>query len=66
MIKTSYPKEKIKVLLLEGVHPAALKIFDDAGYVNIISSGGAMSEEELLEIIQDVHILGIRSKTQII
>ena len=65
MNTTSYPKEKIKVLLLEGVHPAALKIFNEGGYVNIISSGAAMSEEELLETIQDVHILGIRSKTQI-
>lgn len=65
MNKTSYPKEKMKVLLLEGVHPTALKIFEASGYYNLVSLSGALSEEELLKEIEDVHILGIRSKTQV-
>ena len=65
MNKTSYPKEKMKVLLLEGVHPTALKIFEESGYYNLVSLSGALSEEELLKEIEDVHILGIRSKTQV-
>jgi D-3-phosphoglycerate dehydrogenase len=65
MNKTSYPKEKIKVLLLEGVHPVALKIFDESGYLNLTAKTSAMSEAELLEVIDEVHLLGIRSKTQV-
>lgn len=62
---TSFPKEKIKILLLEGVHPAALKLFDEYNYSDIEIIKGAMSEDELAEKIKDVHLLGIRSKTQL-
>jgi D-3-phosphoglycerate dehydrogenase len=60
---TSFPKEKIKLLMLEGVHPSALKFFKEQGYNDIEIQNAAMSENELLEKIQDVHLLGIRSKT---
>jgi D-3-phosphoglycerate dehydrogenase len=60
----SYPKNRIKVLLLENIHPEALKIFKGEGYtIEIV--GSAMEEEELCEKIKDVSILGIRSKTQV-
>ena len=61
----SYPKEKIKVLLLEGVHQSALDEFKKRGYNNIDYRKGALSEEELLECIQQYHIIGIRSKTNL-
>ncbi|MFN8166172.1 MAG: phosphoglycerate dehydrogenase [Bacteroidia bacterium] len=62
---TSFPKEKIKVLLLEGVHPAAIRMFEEAGYTDLETAKGAMSEEDLLKRISQVHLLGIRSKTQL-
>ena len=62
---TSFPKEKIKILLLEGVHPAALKLFAEHQYIDIEIVKGAMSENELIEKIKDVHLLGIRSKTHV-
>lgn len=60
----SYPKNRIKVLLLEGVHEQAVRIFEEEGYqVEYLTT--SLSEEELCERIKDVNILGIRSKTQI-
>jgi D-3-phosphoglycerate dehydrogenase / 2-oxoglutarate reductase len=65
MSKTSYPKSKIKILFLEGIHPSAEVIFKGNGYSNIESVSGSVSENELLKKISDVHLLGIRSKTQL-
>ena len=62
---TSYPKEKINILFLENISDRALEIFKSNGYVNIKKIGGALSEEELIKQIKDVHLLGIRSKTQV-
>ncbi len=62
---TSFPKEKIKVLLLENVHTTAFTHFKHNGYVEVESLKGSLSEKELLERISNVHILGIRSKTQL-
>lgn len=60
----SYPKNRINVLLLENVHPDAVKKMKEEGYrVNI--HPGAMDEDELAERIKDVSVLGIRSKTQL-
>lgn len=61
----SYPKENIKVLLLEGVHPTAIENFKKHNFVNIEIQDEAWSEEQLLEKIEDVHLIGIRSKTHI-
>ena len=62
---TSFPKEKIKILFLENVSDAAVKLFQNAGYSNTRKLKGALSEEELINEIKDVHLLGIRSKTQL-
>ncbi|HMH23103.1 MAG TPA: phosphoglycerate dehydrogenase [Puia sp.] len=62
---TSYPKEKINILFLENISDAAVKHFKDAGYASVRKLGGALSEEQLINEIKDVHLLGIRSKTQI-
>lgn len=60
----SYPKSMIKVLLLENVHPVAVKAFEDEGF-NVEFVKGALDEDELCERIKDVSIIGIRSKTMI-
>ncbi len=63
--KTSYPKDKIKILMLENISDAAIKVFKDAGYANIKKISGALSEDQLINEIKQVHMVGIRSKTQI-
>ena len=60
----SYPKNRISVLLLENVHPDAVRIFEQEGY-SVETVKGSLSEDELCKRIKDVSILGIRSKTQI-
>jgi D-3-phosphoglycerate dehydrogenase len=60
---TSYPKDKIKVLFLENISEKAVQYFKHQGYMDVKKVTGALSEEELVKIIKDVHILGIRSKT---
>ena len=65
MAKTSLDKSKIKFLLLEGIHPSALKVLQDAGYTNVESLAGALEGEELKAKIADAHFVGIRSRTQL-
>jgi D-3-phosphoglycerate dehydrogenase / 2-oxoglutarate reductase len=60
----SYPKSRIKVLLLENVHPVAVEAFKREGF-NVEFVKGALDEDELAERIKDVSILGIRSKTNV-
>lgn len=60
---TSFPKDKIKVLFLENISEKAVQYFKIQGYSDVKKMGGALSEEELMKAIKDVHILGIRSKT---
>ncbi|WP_299012470.1 phosphoglycerate dehydrogenase [uncultured Polaribacter sp.] len=60
----SYPKNRIKILLLENVHQDAFtKLSSDGFAVETVSK--SLSEEELIAKIKDVHVLGIRSKTQV-
>lgn len=60
----SYPKARIKVLLLENVHPKAVTWFKSEGFqVELLK--GALDEDELIEKIKDVSILGLRSKTNL-
>ncbi|MCB0346525.1 MAG: phosphoglycerate dehydrogenase, partial [Bdellovibrionales bacterium] len=60
----SYPKDKIKILLLEGIHPTAVQAFESAGY-SVELSDAALGESDLLDLVPGVHLLGIRSKTKI-
>ncbi len=62
--QTSYDKNKIKFLILEGSHRISLDILKDAGYENIDYLPHALSEEELLNIIGDYHFIGGRSRTR--
>ena len=60
----SFPKHRIKILLLENVHPDAFtKLSSDGFTVETVSR--SLSEDELIEKLKDVHVLGIRSKTQV-
>ena len=63
--KTSYPKEKVRILFLENISDAAVRHFRQNGYEKIDKINKALTEDQLVEEIKDVHILGIRSKTQI-
>jgi D-3-phosphoglycerate dehydrogenase len=65
MSKTSYPKERINILFLENISEKAVQYFKQQGYANVKKIAGALSEEELMKEVKDVHLLGIRSKTQI-
>ncbi|HZJ65868.1 MAG TPA: phosphoglycerate dehydrogenase [Kofleriaceae bacterium] len=61
---TSFPKSDIKILLLENVHPVAAEAFRQEGFqVDIVKA--ALPESELAARVRDVHVLGIRSKTQV-
>lgn len=62
---TSYPKERINILFLENISDKAVQYFKQQGYTNVRKLSGALSEEELIKEVKDVHLLGIRSKTQI-
>lgn len=64
MTHTSYPLHKIKVLLLEGVHPTAAELMEEAGYTVELHKD-SLSEPELIDIAADAHMIGIRSKTNL-
>lgn len=63
--QTSYPRNKIKILLLENISISALEELKQSGYGEIKRLSGALSETELIKEIKNVHILGIRSKTRV-
>ena len=63
--KISLSKDKIKILLLEGLHPSSLEELKLKGYSNIESLKTSLTESELIEKIADVHFIGIRSRTQL-
>ncbi len=55
---------KVRALLLENIHPDAVTRLESEGY-SVESLGRALDEDELIERIDGVHLLGIRSKTQV-
>ncbi|WP_440976267.1 phosphoglycerate dehydrogenase [Pseudoxanthomonas winnipegensis] len=63
--KTSFPKEDIRVLLLEGVSQTAVETFKAAGYSQIELHSKSLPEDELKARIAEAHIIGIRSRTQL-
>jgi D-3-phosphoglycerate dehydrogenase / 2-oxoglutarate reductase len=65
MKTTSFPREEIKVLLLEGVSQTAVESFHAAGYSNVQYHPKALPRHELLEAIADAHMVGLRSRTQL-
>ena len=63
--KTSYPRSKIKILLLENISDSAVEELNASGYAEIKRLSGALSEADLMKEIKGIHILGIRSKTRV-
>jgi len=64
-MQTSYPRQDIKVLLLEGVSASAVENFKRAGYSQVELHAKSLPEAELKARIADAHIVGIRSRTQL-
>lgn len=65
MAKVSLEKDKIKFLLVEGVHQSAVENLRAAGYTNIEFHKGALDSESLKASIRDAHFIGIRSRTHL-
>ncbi|MGJ2286880.1 phosphoglycerate dehydrogenase [Salmonella enterica subsp. enterica serovar Paratyphi A] len=65
MAKVSLEKDKIKFLLVEGVHQKALESLRAAGYTNIEYHKGALDAEQLKASIRDAHFIGLRSRTHL-
>ena len=61
----SFAKDRVRILLLEGIHPSAVDTFRDAGYNNVELLPTALNEDDLIEKIKGVHFVGIRSRTQL-
>jgi D-3-phosphoglycerate dehydrogenase len=61
----SLAKNKIKFLMLEGVHARGLDEIHRQGYESVSTEAKAPPPEQLAELIKDVHFLGIRSRTQV-
>ncbi len=62
--RLSFPKEKMRVYLLEKVHESARAAFESAGY-GVTQVAGALAGAELREVLADAHVIGVRSRTQI-
>jgi D-3-phosphoglycerate dehydrogenase len=54
----------LRVLLLEQIHPDAVELLQSQGFA-VTSIDRALDEDELIEVIGDVQLLGIRSKTHV-
>ena len=65
MSRNSLDKNKIKFLLLEGVHSSAVKVLNQAGYENVELLKTALADEELIAKASTAHFIGIRSRTQL-
>jgi len=63
--RLSVPKDKLKFVLLEGIHGSAIDSLRDAGYTQVVTSPKALSGEGLISAVADAHFLGIRSRTQL-
>ncbi len=63
--RLTLPRDQIRVLLLEGIHEKAEQSFRDAGYSDVTRLSEALRGEELRLALSDVHLVGIRSRTQL-
>ncbi len=63
--RLSVPKEKLKVVLLEGIHSSAVEVLRNDGYTNIDTYRTSLSGSELVRAIEGAHFLGIRSRTHL-
>ena len=65
MPPVSFARDRLRVLLLEGIHPNAVEVFRQAGYTNVERVEGTVPEDDLPRLLGDVHFLGIRSRTHL-
>lgn len=63
--RLSLPKDKIRILLLEGVSDSAVERLADAGYTNVKRESKALDGAALIKALKGIHVLGIRSRTQV-
>jgi D-3-phosphoglycerate dehydrogenase len=63
--RLSLAKNNIRVLLLEGVNDSAVKLLNASGYTNVKRIAKALDPEALKAAIKGVHLLGIRSRTEL-
>ncbi|MEW6704839.1 MAG: phosphoglycerate dehydrogenase [Pseudomonadota bacterium] len=63
--RLSVPKEKLKFVLLEGIHPSAVQTLQAEGYSQIVTAPKALNGEELATAIADAHFVGIRSRSHL-
>jgi len=61
----SLSKDKIRVLLLENVNDSAVRLFEANGYSEVERLKKALDPDELKRRLSGVHMLGIRSRTQL-
>lgn len=61
----SLEKNKIRILLLEGVHQSAVDTLTESGYSNVEYIKTSLPEDELIAKLADAHFVGIRSRTQL-
>jgi D-3-phosphoglycerate dehydrogenase len=64
-VRLSVAKDKLKFVLLEGIHDSALDVLRQDGYTNIVTHTKALAGEALVQALSDAHFLGIRSRTQL-
>jgi D-3-phosphoglycerate dehydrogenase len=65
MTRLSVPKEKIKFVLFEGIHPSAVEALHRDGYTQVETHAKALTGAELKAAIADAHFIGIRSRTHL-
>lgn len=63
--RLSFARERIQVLLLEGISQSAVDYFKATGYTNVVHLPKALDKAELIDAISSAHIVGIRSRTQL-
>ena len=61
----SFPKNKINIVLFEGIHATAVDNFEQAGYASVTRLTGAAQGRELIDLLRNAHMVGIRSRTKL-
>src|SRR4051794_36984350 len=63
--RRSIPKDKLKIVLLEGIHQSAIDTLNADGYSQIVTAPKALEGQALRDALADANFLGIRSRTQL-
>jgi D-3-phosphoglycerate dehydrogenase len=65
MSELSLAKDKIRILLLEGINDSAVELFTSSGYTNVERLTKALDGDALRKALKGVHLIGIRSRTHL-